>query len=149
MILAKPVIPDQYWILQQDDRKVGNILAERGGFRVVIHGNEHHVTTLGLIQPRIPIRFQDRPQTLTQPSADSVMGYPALGPVHNPTWNCRLRAPQYTRDSRSRSWWAAGWWLVDEGAHRRVRLCPKLIVLERRPHQGPFQTREAADAALA
>ena len=36
MILAKPVIDKQYWILKQDDRKVGNIQAVGDGYQITI-----------------------------------------------------------------------------------------------------------------
>ena len=37
MIVEKPVIPNQYWILKQDDRKIGNIEAGPDGFQVRIN----------------------------------------------------------------------------------------------------------------
>ena len=36
MIIAKPVVPDRFWILKQDDEKIGNIQATANGFTVQI-----------------------------------------------------------------------------------------------------------------
>ena len=37
MIVAKTVIPNQYWILRQGDTKVGNIEAGPDGFQIKIN----------------------------------------------------------------------------------------------------------------
>ena len=37
MIVAKPVIDKQFWILQEDNRKVGNIEACADGYQVKIN----------------------------------------------------------------------------------------------------------------
>ena len=36
MILAKPVVENQYWILKKDDRKIGQVEAVKDGFDVKI-----------------------------------------------------------------------------------------------------------------
>ena len=36
MIVAKPVIPNQFWILKDGDHKIGNIEIAPGGFSVKI-----------------------------------------------------------------------------------------------------------------
>ena len=41
-IVAKPIVKDQFWILKQDDRKVGNIEATDDGFAVRINNKIRH-----------------------------------------------------------------------------------------------------------
>ena len=59
MIVAKAVIPNQYWILQQDDRKIGNIEAASDGFTVVINGSQHKFKTLRTMRNKVAIICQD------------------------------------------------------------------------------------------
>ena len=40
MIKAKPIIADQYWILRDESKKIGNIQAMPKGYSVRINGRE-------------------------------------------------------------------------------------------------------------
>jgi hypothetical protein len=59
-------------------------------------------------------------------------------------WDVKHRLPLFTKENKSKSWYAAGWYAVKQ--HRAWRLLrnPKLIVLERYQYQGPFHTQESA-----
>jgi hypothetical protein len=60
-------------------------------------------------------------------------------------WNVAQQLPVYTKTSKSKSWFAAGWYNVKKGRQWRTMLAPKLITLQRYPYQGPFYTQEEAD----
>jgi hypothetical protein len=59
-------------------------------------------------------------------------------------WDVKHRLPLFTKENKSKSWYAAGWYAVKQ--HRSWKLIrnPKLIVLERYQYQGPFHTQEEA-----
>ena len=40
MIVAKPVIDQQFWILQRDEEKIGNVEAFAGGYQVELRLRE-------------------------------------------------------------------------------------------------------------
>ena len=74
MIVAKTVIPNQYWILQQDDRKIGNIEAAADGFTVVINGSQQKFKNLRTIRSKVSIDFQNLPRSQT-PSKHNAVGH--------------------------------------------------------------------------
>lgn len=146
MLVAKTVVPDQYWILRDDERKIGNIQAEGDGYRVKINDDVVYVKTLAMLRERVEVDFENIRVTDTATNDDSeVYGYPTDAPVHNAIWDVKRHLPLWTRDERSKSWFAAGWYRVRQHRHWHVMLCPKVILLDRYEYQGPFITQDQAE----
>ena len=145
MIVAKPVVPDQYWILRDGDVKIGNIQAEPGGFSVRIHDHVQKFKNLPTIKRKVAIDFERLPQkSKPKSAANEIYGYPTTHPPHNAIYDVRHQVPLWTRENRSKSWLAAGWYRVKQGRAWTVVECPKLIMLERYPYQGPFRSQQEA-----
>jgi hypothetical protein len=145
-IVAKPVIDKQFWILQQGDRKVGNVEACAGGYQVKINNQVVQYKTIKMVEQRVNIHFETAPKsTKTKTKITSVHGYPATGRIYNPMWDLQQKLPIYTKTNKSKSWFAAGWYRVKKGRNWATVQDPKLIVVQRYPYQGPFFTREEAD----
>jgi hypothetical protein len=144
-IVAKPVIDKQFWILQEDNRKVGNVEACDGGYQIKINNQTAQFKTIRMLQQRIDIEFLHA-SDLAQPCADhSVHGYPTAGYAHNGIWNVPNRLPLYTKTAKSKSWYAAGWYSVQQGRRWETVQDPKLIVLQRYSYHGPFYTEGEAN----
>jgi hypothetical protein len=147
MIVAKAVIPNQYWILKQDDRKVGNIEADpSGGFQVKINNQVERFKTIRTIKQRVAIDFEPVVKPRTRVTGNEVNGYPTTSKPYNAIYDVRHQVPLWTREERSKSWYAAGWYRVKQGRHWTIEECPKLIMLERYEYQGPFHTEAEARA---
>lgn len=148
-LVAKPVIDKQYWIVKDDsDRKVGNVEATAGGYQVKINNQITEYKTIRMVAQRNNIQFEtiDRaPKVHT--IMNSVHGYPARGRINNPMWDVKHRLPIYTKTTKSKSWFAAGWYLVKKGRHWTSMQDPKLILLQRYQYQGPYHSQEEADVA--
>lgn len=151
MLQAKTVIPNQYWILRDDQGKVGNIEATAQGVRIRIRNRVETYEDLTGLTKRVKIHFHTHNQL--GPKTDSmpceVNGYPTVGPAHNGLFDVKHQVPLWTREPRSKSWYAAGWYALRRGRRWQVTQCPKLIALERYTYQGPFHTREEAEHAAA
>jgi hypothetical protein len=142
-LVAKPVIDKQFWILRDNDRKVGNVEACAGGYQVRINNQVTQFKTIRMVERHVNVQFESttKPKkTHNEPSL--VHGYPAISRVYNPMWDLKLRVPIYTRTNKSKSWYAAGWYNVKRGRHWEAMQDPKLIVLQRYPYQGPFHSEE-------
>lgn len=146
-IVAKPVVEKQYWILQKDNEKVGNIHATGDGFEVTINDQVETYKTIRMAAQRANIEFQTG-VSKTKPDAHTVHGYPAAGRVHNPVWDVPHALPLYTKTKKSKSWFAAGWYTIKRGRKWKVVQDPKLIALERYAFHGPFYTKESASFYL-
>ena len=144
-LIAKPVIDKQFWILQKDNQKVGNIEACDGGYQVKINNQIAQFKTIKLAARTVNIEFEPAiKKTVTKVSVDHVHGYPVTGRIYNPMWDVPQQLPVYTKTNKSKSWFAAGWYNVKKGRHWKTVLAPKLILLQRYPYQGPYYNENDA-----
>jgi hypothetical protein len=144
-LIAKPVIDKQFWILQDGNQKVGNIEACAGGYQVKINNQVAQFKTIRMAAQRVNIQFESMNRSAQKKQHDNtVHGYPAAGRIYNPMWDVKMKLPVYTKTSKSKSWFAAGWYKIKKGRSWTVAQDPKLIVLQRYPYHGPFVSSEQA-----
>jgi hypothetical protein len=144
MIIAKPVVPDQYWILQDQGHKVGNIEIDRGEYVISIGGACRRFSSLNSLTRTVRIDFEQQQPQAQDPDPFQVHGYPTTGVAHNPVFDVQHQLPLWTQAPRSRSWLAAGWYRVRQQRNWKIMQCPKLIILQRYQYQGPYRTAEEA-----
>lgn len=144
-LIAKPVIDKQFWIVKDNDRKVGNVEACAGGYQIRINNQVAQFKTIKMLAQRADIRFEPAEKHRAQTKTNLVHGYPAVGRIHNPIWDIQKKLPLYTKTNKSKSWFAAGWYRVKKGRSWTVVQDPKLIVLQRYSYQGPFYNSEEAN----
>lgn len=150
MLLAKPVIPNQYWILRDDHGKVGNIEATSEGVQIKIRNQVETFKNLTVLRRRVKIDFESVPRAIVaKEDPCQVNGYCTTGPAYNGIFDVKHQVPLWTQEPRSKSWYAAGWYCVRQGRRWKIVQCPKLIALERYQYQGPFHTQQEAEHAAA
>lgn len=147
MIKAKTVVPDRYWILRDDQKKIGNIESDGTGYTVSINGASAKYTTLSMIQQRVPIDFELLEQAAVADTQCEVHGYSTTAPAHNAIFDVKHQLPLWTLEPCSRSWYAAGWYQVRLQRNWKIIHCPKLIMLQRYDYQGPYHSRDQAAQA--
>ena len=148
MIVAKTVVPNQYWILKQDDRKVGNIEAGPQGFSVKINNQVESFKTINTIKQRVQIDFEPVLRKKSSTSANSVHGYSTGSRAYNAIYDVKHQVPLWTRDAKSKSWYAAGWYQIRQGREWETVFCPKLITLQRYAYRGPYYTEDEANESV-
>ena len=145
-LIALPVVDKQYWILKENDRKVGNVEACAGGYQVKINNQIVQYKTIRMVEQRVNIHFESAPKKQKSTTLTNLVhGYPVAGRIHNPMWDIPQRLPIYTKTAKSKSWFAAGWYRVKKGRAWKVLQGPKLIMLQRYPYHGPYHNREEAE----
>ena len=145
-LIALPVIDKQYWILKDNDRKVGNVEACAGGYQVKINDQIAQYKTIKMVEQRVHVQFESVPKVVKEKPTNSVHGYPVAGRMYNPIWDVPQKLPIYTKTNKSKSWFAAGWYRVKKGRAWQVLQGPKLIMLQRYPYHGPFHLKEEAQS---
>jgi hypothetical protein len=148
MIEAKPVIPDRYWILKQNDRKVGQIEATDNGVVVKIQNRVAGYKTIKMASRDADIEFT-KLASAAKAAINQVHGYEVSGKMYNPVWDVKHRLPLFTRDTKSKSWYAAGWYMVKQHRAWKAVQHPKLITLQRYAYQGPFHSKEQANESVS
>ena len=143
MIIAKPVIDKQFRILTEDDKKIGNVEAYHGGYQIKINNQVAQFKSIEMLKRSADIKFESMP-SITKKNKVDVYGYPTSGRVFNPVWDTTKNLPLFTKTTKSKCWFSAGWFLVKQGKEWETIQCPKLIILQRYPFSGPFYTEEEA-----
>jgi len=151
--IAKVLIPNKSWLLENDGEKFATLNRDKKGYSILCRGQEVKVHDLKEIKERFGITISEEAlkkekekQIKSLPS--EIYGFPVNGRAYEPLWNVQQRLPIYTKSSKSKSLYCAGYYIVKFRKGWVKGFCPKLITLERNPFQGPFKTKEESLIAL-
>jgi hypothetical protein len=145
MIIAKPVVKDKFWILKQNNDKVGNIEAGTDGYTVRVNDTVTRVKSISSIRHNPDFAFEALPVTKKATAENSVHNYDTGSRAYNGMWDVKRRLPLFTKSRKSKSWYAAGWYIVKQRRDWETVQNPKLITLQRYSYQGPYHTKEQAN----
>jgi hypothetical protein len=138
MIIAKPIIDKQYWILKENDKKVGQVEAGPQGFVVKLNNDQVAFKTIKTLKNRTKIIFEPAPTTAKKPvQTYDVNGFATTSRPYNAVYDVQKRLPMFTKKNKSKSWFAAGYYQVCLDGKWQTVFCPKLILLQRYPYRGP------------
>ncbi len=135
---VKPVIENEFWIITQDNIKVGQIKSVGSKIVVQVNGNTVNTNSMTEIKESDMFEFVDMSEP-DKESTNSVHGYPTDCIAYNGVWNVKDNLPLYTQSPESKSWYAAGYYKLNINGNHVVQYCPKLITLERNEYTGPFK----------
>ena len=147
-IEAKPVVKNKYWIVEDDGEKIGTIQAAEDGVVLVQDSRRLKYPSIKVLGTAHNIRFV-RGQKKPTASVDSVYDYPCRTVPYNAIYDLRLKLPLYTAGRKSKSYYCAGYYLVQLGSQWITEFCPKRIILKRNNYLGPFKSEERAKAKLS
>ena len=141
-LLAKQVVKNKCWIVEQDGAKVASMLTTPGGVTLLHKGRREQFNSLKLLSDRYNIVVdKTKPSKIPQES-HSVYDYPCEHKPNNVLWDVKHRLPIFTKGSKSKSFFCAGYYIVKFNNGWVKSYCPKLITLNRYPYQGPFKSQE-------
>lgn len=143
-VIAKPVVEKKFWILTENNIKIGNVQAINEGYQLEIDDQISQFKNLRSIEKTANVKFEDAPKRTTEKNK-TVHGYPAAKSISNAVWDLNKKLPIFTKTSKSKSWFAAGWYNVCRNDEWDTIKCPKLIILQRYAYEGPFHTKEEAE----
>jgi len=138
MINAKP-ISNKFWILKDDNGKIGEVNANRNGYVVNIKGKHATFKSLELLKIKTGINFTDAVKT-NQTDDTAIYGFPYNGKKFNEVWDLKLKLPLFTKKEDSKSWFVAGYFSVKIKGKWRTILSPKLLIIQRNEFKGPYKS---------
>jgi hypothetical protein len=145
---ALAVVENKFWIVEHDGAPVGTIQSvdEYGAGVVFVYGSlrERH-RSIGSVATQYNIVFGDVVERAgsTTPSFN-VHGYPCDARPYNQMLKVQDRLPMYTKVNNSRSYFCAGYYLINYAQGLMLEFCPKHIILKRHGFHGPFASSESA-----
>ena len=149
-LLAKQVVKNKYWIVEDNGKKVATILSNSNGVVYVDQKDLHRVqfSSLKLLSDRYNIIVDKTKPQKTIKELHNVYGYPCDHNAQNILWDVQHRLPIFTKGSKSKSFFCAGYYIVKFNNGWVKSYCPKLITLNRYPYQGPYSSQEQMQEQL-
>lgn len=142
-LIAKPIIKDQFWVVTDGEKKVGNVLANSAGYEVILNGSTLQFNNTKDIIKQTKINFQPMKSNKTKvemPYPD----YPTTKKSYNSVFDLKRKLHIFTKTRKSKCFHAAGWFVIDQNSKKQVIFCPKYIFVQRYDYQGPFKTEVEA-----
>jgi hypothetical protein len=146
---AKPIVKNEYWVITDGTKKVGNVTAEGSGFDVRIGNNIEHYDSTKQIEKKKQIEFEKTVKVKTTETVPPFAVYPTTG---NRTYNSMLDVKRklhlFTVTPKSKCFLAAGWFAIQQGDTFVPIFCPKYIFIQRYEYYGPFKTESEAKKCI-
>ena len=147
-LIAKPVIKNKFWVVEDSGNKVATIQArDDGGYAYVHAENREYFPSVKNLKQKYNIKFG----SLERPKAENsktVYGYPVSGKAYNQVWDIQRRLPIYSKTLKSKSLFCAGYYLIKLNCTWIEHFCPKNITIGRYEYLGPFKTKDEMNKTL-
>lgn len=145
-LIAKPIVKNQYWVVTDGKEKVGNVVANDSGYELKLNGNIEHFKNTKAIEKEVNIEFvnlKKSDNTIT-PFGE----FPTTGKVFNSMLDIKRKLHLFTKTPKSKCYYAAGWFLINQGTEKISVFCPKYIFIQRYEYLGPFKTKIEAQSLI-
>lgn len=149
-LIARPIIKNKFWIVEEDGNKIATIQASEDGSVVYVHDEaRERFATIKLLSKTYNITFDNSvPKKEKLSESHDVHGYPVSQRPWNILWDVKHQFPVYTKTSKSKSFYCAGYYIIKFNNGWVKSYCPKFITLNRYEFQGPFKTKEEMQERL-
>ena len=153
--VAKVLVPNKIWIVEDGGIKVGTLNKEKKGFSFYRRGEKIDIPNKTEIKNKFGIAVTEEVEKIikvTKPIIQepyNVYEYACGSKPHNPVYNIKKKLPIYAKSNKSKSLYCAGYYVIQFRKGWVKSFCPKLITLERYSFKGPFKTEEDMKNALS
>ena len=145
-LIAKPILNDQFWIVTDGTKKVGNIEANNAGYGVQLNGHFLQFNNTEELKQQTHIRFEPIKTNRTKATLP-YPEYPTTPKTYNSLFDIRRGLHLFTKTNKSKCQYAAGWFVIDQNNTPIISFCPKYIFIQRYSYKGPYKTEDDAKNA--
>jgi hypothetical protein len=139
-VVAKEILNGKFWIIEEDGKNVATIsyndekymLSDQSGTRF-FESQRQLKKTLGSDVTWAALK-------MAKEYTKEVHGYPTSCQPYNPIFDVKRKLPLFTKSSKSKSLYCAGYYVIHFEKGWVKSFCPKLITVERYENKGPFRT---------
>lgn len=142
-LIAKPIIKNQYWVVTDGNKKVGNVIADGSGYEVKLNGVLKHFSNTEDIKKKANIKFEQIKLNKTK-VALPYPDLPTTAKTYNSMFDIKKKLHLFTKTKKSKCYHAAGYYVISHNNINQVVFCPKYIFIQRYPYKGPFKTEDEA-----
>jgi len=140
-IKAKTVLKDKFWIIEDKGTRLGTLSANDETFLYNSKTGTLVFNDLNKLKKHFDfeIEFSSAQQTEEEPNKE-VYGFPTSCTPYNELYDVRRKLPLFTKSTKSKSLYCAGYYVIKFDKGWVKSFCPKLITVERYKTNGPFKT---------
>lgn len=142
-LIAKPIVNDQYWIITDGNKKVGNIEANNAGYGLQLNGTFLQFNNTDEIKDKTKIRFEPIKSDKSKVNIP-YLEYPSPKKTYNDVFDVVRGIHLFTKTKKSKCQHAAGYFIIEQNNGPNIVFCPKYIFIQRYRYRGPFKTLEEA-----
>jgi hypothetical protein len=152
--VAKVLVPNKIWIVEDGGKKLGTLNKEKKGFSFYRRGEKIDLVSKEDIKNQFGDDVTKEVEKIVKVSKtkttteNSVYEFLCSSKPHNPVYNIKKKLPIYSKSGKSKSLYCAGYYVIQFRKGWVKSFCPKLITLERYAFKGPFKTEEDMKQAL-
>lgn len=149
-LVAKPIVKNQYYIVTDGTKKVGNIEIDNFGYNLHLNGTLLKFSTQDELEQQTHIKFQTIDINNSQITIPKLT-YPAPDKVYNSLYDIKRNLHLFTKTEKSKCLHVAGWFLLKRSVKSKkktVAYCPKYLYILRHCYLGPFQTETEARSQI-
>lgn len=152
-LIAKPVIKNKFWIVEEDGVKIATIQKSMGGVVLVKDSSRQEFPSIKNLEKTFNINFvqtkkQKKEKLEHHVEVHEINGYPTNTQPYNIQYNVKDRTFSYTKRPKSKSFFCAGYYIIKFSNNWVRSLCPKQITLSRYDFKGPFKTKTEMNTVL-
>jgi len=145
-LVAKPIIDNEFWVITDENGKVGNVESSESGFKLKIADNVSYFDSTFAISEAVQIKFETA-QSAISSITPAYAQWPYTNPGYNHIWDVKRKLHVYTKSHDSKCYYVAGYFRMKLDDQWQTIFCPKYIFIQRYPYLGPFASEKLADAA--
>ena len=148
-LLAKAIVKNKCWVVEDDrHNQVGTILANPMGVVYQHNQEREQFVNLKMLSDKYNIIVDKTKPAKVIKESHTVYDYPCDYNAQNILWDVRHRLPIFTKGTKSKSFFCAGYYIVQFNNGWVKSYCPKLITLNRYSYRGPYKTQEEMQEQL-
>jgi len=141
-MLAKQLVPNKFWIVQDKGRKVGTLQKDTNCYYLVTKLEKIKFDNIDHIYKTFGENFFEKAMSekVQKQETNEVYNYPTSTKPYSPLYNVKDGLPLFSKSKKSKSLYCAGYYCIQFAKGWVKSFCPKLITLQRYPFKGPFTT---------
>ena len=139
-INAKEIIKNKFWIVETKGEKFGTISLNDDQYILSTPKGTNFYNTEKQLSNALNSSISWSSLEIKESIEKEVHGYPTSCVPYNPIYDVKQRLALFTKSSKSKSLYAAGYFIIRFEKGWVKSFCPKMITLDRYESKGPFKT---------
>jgi len=137
---AKEILKNKFWIVESQGEKLGTIsLSEEKNYMFSQPTGTRFFTSITQLKKQLGAEISWTSKEDIDNSVSEVYNYPTSCTPYNPMYDVKRNLPLFTKSSKSKSLYCAGYYIIHFDKGWVKSFCPKLITVERYESKGPFK----------